>query len=61
MPLRSDTVLVTSTEYNTAGQAYKTTDPAGKENQSTFDDAGRVTKQIDNYTDGNRPAAVTKT
>ena len=52
-PTRSDTVLVTSTEYNTAGQAYKTTDPAGKESQSTFDDAGRVTKQIDNYTDGN--------
>ena len=52
-PRSSDTVLVTSTEYNTAGQAYKVTDPAGKESQSTFDDAGRVTKQIDNYTDGN--------
>ncbi len=29
-PASSDTVLVTSTEYNTAGQAYKTTDPAGQ-------------------------------
>jgi len=51
-PARSDTVLVTSTDYNTAGQAYKTTDPAGKESRRTFDDAGRVTKTIDNYTDG---------
>ena len=52
-PARSDTVLVTSTEYNTAGMAYKVTDPAGKESRSEFDDAGRTTKQIDNYTDGN--------
>ncbi len=52
VPARSDTVLVTSTEYNTAGQAYKTTDPAGKESRSYFDDAGRATKTIDNYTDG---------
>ena len=43
-PARSDTVLVTSTEYNTAGLAYKTTDPAGKESRSEFDDAGRTTK-----------------
>ena len=43
-PARSDTVLVTSTEYNTVGQAYKTTDPAGKESRSEFDDAGRTTK-----------------
>ena len=41
------------TEYNTAGQAYKTTDPAGKESRSEFDDAGRTTKQIGNYVDGN--------
>jgi hypothetical protein len=33
-PDRSDTVLVTSTEYNTAGQAYKTIDPAGKESRT---------------------------
>ncbi|MHB8970832.1 MAG: RHS repeat domain-containing protein, partial [Pirellulaceae bacterium] len=35
------------------GQAYKTTDPAGKESRSEFDDAGRATKQIGNYIDGN--------
>ena len=52
-PARSDTVLVTSTEYNTAGQAYKTTDPMGKESRVEFDDAGRTTKQIGSYVDGN--------
>ena len=52
-PARSDTVLVTSTEYNTAGLAYQTTDPAGKVAQSEFDDAGRTTKQIGDYVDGN--------
>ena len=57
-PARSDTVLVTSTEYNTAGLAYKTTDPAGKESRSEFDDAGRTTKQIGDYVDGN-PATGT--
>ncbi|MHB9081934.1 MAG: DUF6531 domain-containing protein, partial [Pirellulaceae bacterium] len=57
-PARSDTVLVTSSEYNTAGLAYKTTDPAGKESHSEFDDAGRTTKTIGNYTDGN-PATGT--
>ena len=57
-PARSDTVLVTSTEYNTAGQAYKSTDPAGKESRAEFDDAGRTTKQIGDYVDGN-PATGT--
>ena len=57
-PSRSDTVLVTSTEYNTAGMAYKTTDPAAKESRAEFDDAGRTTKTIGNYTDGN-PATGT--
>ena len=52
-PARSDTVLVTATEYNAAGMAYKVTDPAGKESRSEFDDAGRTTKQIDHYVDGN--------
>ena len=52
-PSRSDTVLVTSTEYNTAGLAYKITDPAAREDRLEFDDAGRQTKTIQNYTDGN--------
>ena len=51
-PARSDTVLVTTTEYNTAGLAYKTTDPAAREDRTEFDDLGRVTKTIQNYEDG---------
>ena len=51
-------MLVTSTEYNTAGLAYQTTDPAGKVAQGEFDDSGRTTKQIGDYVDGN-PATGT--
>ena len=44
VPARSDTVLVTTTEFDSAGQAYKTIDPAGREDRQEFDDAGRVTR-----------------
>ena len=53
VPNRTDTILVTSTEYNDAGQAYKTIDPAGKEHRTMFDAAGRKVKAIQNYVDGN--------
>lgn len=53
VPSRSDTVLVSSTEYNDNGEAFKTIDPAGKEDRTEFDDAGRRTKSIENYDDGN--------
>ena len=52
VPNRTDTILVSSTEYNDAGQAYKTVDPAGREDRQVFDDAGRVVKTIQNYVDG---------
>ena len=52
-PASSDTVLVTTTEYDDAGRAYKTTDPAGREDRTEYDDLSRVTKTIQNYTDGN--------
>ena len=52
VPSRSDTVLVTTTEFDSAGQAYKTIDPAGREDRQEFDDAGRVVKSIQNYQDG---------
>ena len=55
-PARSDTVLVTTTEYNSAGLAYKTTDPAGKEHRGEFDDLGRATRTIQNYEDGTAEA-----
>lgn len=53
VPARSDTVLVTSTEYNARGEPFKTIDPAGKEDRIEFDDAARRTKLIENYVDGN--------
>ena len=52
VPTRSETILVTSTEYNDNGEAFKTIDPAGKEDRTEFDDAGRRTKTIENYDDG---------
>ena len=52
VPSRSDTVLVTTSEFNSAGQAYKTIDPAEREDRQEFDDAGRVVKSIQNYQDG---------
>ena len=52
VPARSDSVLVTTTEYDSAGQAYKTIDPAGREDRRFFDAAGRLTKTIQNYQDG---------
>ncbi len=53
-PSSSDTVLVSTVEYDTStGDAYQTVDPAGRDDRSEFDDAGRVTKTTQNYTDGN--------
>lgn len=49
IPARSDTVLVSSTEYNNRGEAFKTIDPKGTENREEFDDAGRRIKVIQNY------------
>ena len=43
---------MTTTEYDSAGQAYQTIDPAGREDRQEFDAAGRVTKTIQNYQDG---------
>lgn len=53
-PARSDTVLVTSTLYNQAGEAYETTDPAGRKLRLAFDQAGRLTSRIEDH--GTSPA-----
>jgi len=45
-------VLVTSTEFNARAEAFKTIDPAGREDRMEFDDAGRQVKTIQNYDDG---------
>ena len=52
VPSRSDTVLVTTTAYNSAGLAWKRIDPRGIETRSYFNALGDVTKSIENYVDG---------
>ncbi len=51
-PARSATVLVTTLNYNSRGEAYQRTDPAGTVTQLTFDDAGRLTAKVENYVSG---------
>ena len=52
VPTRSDTVLVTDVEYNSAGRAFKMTDPHGFESRTYYDLLTRTTKTIENYVDG---------
>ncbi|MFO0935124.1 MAG: RHS repeat-associated core domain-containing protein [Gemmataceae bacterium] len=52
VPSRSDTVLVISFEYNTAGRQWKVADPKGIESRTNYDALGRTTKSIENYVDG---------
>ena len=51
-PARSATVLVTTASYNSRGEAWQVTDPKGTINQSTFDDAGRLSKLLENFVSG---------
>jgi YD repeat-containing protein len=52
VPSRSDTVLVTSVTYDSAGLVYEVTDPKGVVTRTTYDDLGRTTKVIENYVNG---------
>ncbi|MBE7457336.1 MAG: RHS repeat-associated core domain-containing protein [Planctomycetia bacterium] len=56
-PSRSDTVLVTTYTYDTAGRRSKVTDPRGLETAYTFDDLGRVTSMDEN--DGGADERIT--
>ena len=58
IPQRSDTVLVTATGYNDAGEAFQTIDPAGREDRQFFDAAGRIVKTILRV--GNKSASVSE-
>jgi len=51
-PASSDTLLVTTIEYDSAGNAWKVTDPNGREDRMYYDAAGRVVETILNYEDG---------
>ena len=52
VPSRSDTVLVSSVDYDSAGLVWKTIDPRGMETRNTYDDLGRLIKTIQAYIDG---------
>jgi RHS repeat-associated protein len=52
VPTASDTVLVTHTDYNGAGNAYLFTDPRGIYTQSFFDMLNRTVETINNSTLG---------
>jgi YD repeat-containing protein len=48
-PERSDSVLVSTTDYNARGETAATTDPNGIVTVQQFDDAGRLIKTIENF------------
>jgi RHS repeat-associated protein len=50
VPVPSDTVLVTSYTYNTAGWMQDTIDPRGLDTRTEYDALGRTTATIANYT-----------
>jgi RHS repeat-associated protein len=52
VPDRSDTVLVTHTDYNPGGLPQDVTDPRGIVTRTLYDLLGRTTETIEDYTDG---------
>jgi RHS repeat-associated protein len=61
VPTGSATVLVTSTSYNAAGWVSSTTDPRGIVTNYYYDNLGRTTETIEDYTDGTPTASSNKT
>lgn len=57
-PTYSDTAVANGTQllstytYDAAGRLWKTTNPEGHEDRTTYDLLGRVTKTVENYVDG---------
>lgn len=60
-PSPSDTVLVTSYAFTAAGFLNTTTDPRGIVQKNYYDNLGRVTKTIQDYTDGTPTNNTNKT
>ncbi|HEX8911045.1 MAG TPA: RHS repeat-associated core domain-containing protein [Humisphaera sp.] len=58
-PNSSDDYIVSKTEYDAAGRAYRSTDNKGHVTQRVLDLAGRTLKTVENYVDGT--AAETET
>ena len=61
VPSPSNTVLVTSTTYNSAGLAASVTDPMGLVTMTYYDALGRTTKTIQDYTNGTPTNETNKT
>lgn len=51
-PSRADTVLVTTTTFDTDGTVLETTDPKALKTRFLYDQAGRTTATIGNYVNG---------
>ena len=58
VPTSSDTVLVNLQAFNDRGELYSATDPAGRKNQTQFDDAGHTLATISNYVTGTADPAM---
>jgi YD repeat-containing protein len=55
-PVSSPTVLVTSYAYNAMGLVQDVTDPMGIDTRTNYDNLGRVTQTIQDYTNGTETA-----
>ena len=51
-PSPSDTALVTGMTYNAAGWLSSVTDPRGIVTQTGYDNLGRTTQTVEDYTNG---------
>ena len=60
-PNSSDAYIVSKTQYDAAGNAYRSTDNKGHITELTFDLAGRQTKMVENYVNGTASETETDT
>ena len=58
VPRSCETLLISSLAYNDRGESFSATNPAGRESQTQFDDAGRTVVQIQNYVTGTADPAT---
>jgi RHS repeat-associated protein len=61
VPSSSSTVLVTNYAFNAAGWLQDTTDPKGLDTRDFYDNLGRLTQQIQDYTNGTPTNTSNKT